>query len=420
MPLYYPNKYKITAILLLFLILLIAIFLLPISSTFVAKGVLSYNNDKYIIKHPEGGIAEKIYIKNNDEVKAGQDLIKLSLVKNLSDRNVLRWKILSLIINRQILEFEIKNFDQIALLEIDNQIKIILNNLTRDEKSEITYWLFSSQNYLKSSFAKYQAQLKIFNLKKQTLRKNLSTTLTKNKIIQNQIRVFDELVKKNMISNIALIDLQKQQIDIAQQIENYRHEIAIINKESAIFRHDNIIKIVQKIIELNLDLKINQEHIMVANDIFDKTVIKSPIDGYVNNLKIFEGNNLIQSGEAILEIIPKNPKLVIVAKIKNIDIDNVALDQQVEIFFQNYYEKNIPKYKGKIIEIAKDAIFDQELNGLYYAVIIKIVEKQEIFNLKNLSAGMSVDIFVNYRPRSLFSFLFAPLKKSMMKSFNDF
>lgn len=318
------------------------------------------------------------------------------------------------------LDFELKNSNEIDFYEVNKQIKIIFNKLTKNEISEISYWIFSAQKYLKSSFVKYQAQLKIFNLKKHNYQTILKISLNKNKIIQNQIKVLDQLVKKNMISNSELIDFQKQEIDLRQQIQNYRNEIAIIDKEKEIFINDNIVKIVQKIIESNIDLKINQEQIILADDIFEKTIIKSPIDGYVDNLKIFEGDNLIKNGEVILEIIPKKPKLVIAAKVKNIDIDNVILNQKVEIFFQNYYEKNLPKYNGKIVEIAKDAIFDEDLRGLYYSVIIEITENQKISELKNLSSGMSVDIYINNKPRSLFSFFFAPLKKSIMKSFNDF
>ena len=53
----------------LFAILLIIIFMAPISSAVIANGSLSYDNTKKNIQHLEGGIIEKLLVKNGDEVK---------------------------------------------------------------------------------------------------------------------------------------------------------------------------------------------------------------------------------------------------------------------------------------------------------------------------------------------------------------
>ena len=59
----------------LFGLFIILIFCAPISSAVVANGSLSYDNSKKNIQHFEGGIVEKIMVKNGDQVKKNQEII---------------------------------------------------------------------------------------------------------------------------------------------------------------------------------------------------------------------------------------------------------------------------------------------------------------------------------------------------------
>ena len=120
-----------------------------------------------------------------------------------------------------------------------------------------------------------------------------------------------------------------------------------------------------------------------------------------------------------MQIIPKNPNLIILAKVKNVDIDNIKINQTAEIFLRNFYEKNIPKISGSIFEISKDVIFDENLKDFYFEVKIKIDDSSGIFKTQNLSAGMAVDVFVKQKNRNIFSYIFAPIYKSILQSFKE-
>ena len=112
--------------------------------------------------------------------------------------------------------------------------------------------------------------------------------------------------------------------------------------------------------------------------------------------------------------------IIAVAKIKNIDVDNIHIDQNVEIFLRNFYEKSIPKISGKIFTISKDVIFDENLKDFYFEVKIKIDNNLETIKHERLLAGMAVDIFIKQQNRNIFSYIFAPIFKSIIKSFNEF
>jgi len=413
-------SYKNYIYLTLFAILLLLIFFAQISSAVVSGGVLSYDDAKRNIQHLEGGIVENILVKNGDEVKRNQEIIRLSSIKNIVDKKIIQWKLLSLILQKQLCELEGEKIDKITNFKIDNKIKFLINNFSTEEKNEFTYLLATSQKYLKATINKYISDIKIFDYKKNILFENIDLSSKKLKIVRKQIAIYKDFVNKNILNQNTLFDLQRQDFELFAQILNYKNELKIIDNQKLSFREENIIKISQKIVEVAFEIKINQEQIKIANDIFERSTISSPIDGFVDNLKVFSVGDIVEPSKNILQIVPKNPELIVVAKIKNIDVDNIHIDQNVEIFLKNFYEKNIPKISGKIFTISKDVVFDENLKDFYFEVKIKIDINSEIIRHERLLAGMAVDIFIKQRNRNIFSYIFAPIFKSILKSFNEF
>jgi HlyD family type I secretion membrane fusion protein len=413
---YSPKNYFYLTIFGLFILL---IFMAPISSAVVASGSLSYDNNKKNIQHYEGGIVEKLLVKNGEEVRKNQEIIRLSSIKNIADKKIIQWKLLSMILQKQFLELEGKGIDKIDNQQIHNRIKFLISNFSSNEKNEFTYLVANSQQYLKATINKYLKDIEIFNYKKNNLLENIEINKKKLKIVRNQILIYEDFVGKNILNQNSLFDLQKQEFDLISQIINYGNEIKIIDNQKLSFREENIAKISQKILETTLEIKINLEQIKIANDIFQRSEILSPIDGFVENLKIFSSGEIIESGKTILQIIPKNPDLIIIAKVKNIDVDNVFINQNVEVFLKNFYEKNIPKISGSIFEISKDVIFDENFKDFYFEVKIKIEDFSGFIKSQNLSAGMAVDVFIKQKNRNIFSFIFSPIYKSFLQSFNE-
>ena len=403
----------------LFAMLLIIIFMAPISSAVVAIGSLSYDNSKKNIQHFEGGIIEKVLVRNGDEVKMNQEIIRLSSIKNISDKKIIQWKLLSLILQKQLYELEKVGDNLIKKHQIESKIKLLINNFSIAEKNEFTYLIAISQQYLKATINKYLTDIKIFDYKKNSLLENIILSEKKLKIVKNQIYIYKDFVDKNILNQNTLFDLQRQELELITQISNFKYEINIVANQKSIFREENIIKISQKIIESAFEIKINLEQMKIANDIFERSILSSPIDGFVENLNFSSSGEIIEPGKNIMQIIPKNPNLIVVGKVKNVDIDNIKINQSAEIFLKNFYEKNIPKISGSIFEISKDVIFDENLKDFYFEVKIKIEDSSGILKTQNLSAGMSVDVFIKQKNRNIFSYILAPIYKSILQSFNE-
>ena len=265
-------SYKNYIYLTLFTILLLLIFFAQISSAVVSDGVLSYDDAKRNIQHLEGGIVENILVKNGDEVKKNQEIIRLSSIKNIVDKKIIQWKLLSLILQKQLCELEGEKIDKITNIKIDNKIKFLIDNFSIEEKNEFTYLLATSQKYLKATINKYVNDIKIFDYKKNILFENIDLSSKKLKIIKKQIVIYKDFVNKNILNQNTLFDLQRQYFELFTQILNYKNELRIIDNQKLSFREENIIRISQKIVEGAFEIKINQEQIKMVDTYYIKRI----------------------------------------------------------------------------------------------------------------------------------------------------
>jgi len=407
------KKYFILILLIIFIILC-EIFTL--SSAIIVNGVFSYDSSKIPLQHPQNSIVSKVFVKNGDEVILNDKIIELDAVKEINDRNIMKFKLLNSILEKQILELENHGVVNGKIVNLNLQNKLILKNFSQGEIQEFSMIIATSQQLIKSFINKYLNDINILNDKKNNYYISIKSNKLKLGLIKKQITNLQKLLDKNYIDENLLHDLTKQELDIILQIKTFNNEIAILNKQQKILRDESIIELSKKIIEKNLEVNINTRQLAINNDILQKTTIYAPINGFIEDLTIFHRGNLVEAGKIIAYIVPKYPQLNIIAKLKAVDIDNVKLNQKVEIFLKNFHDKNVPKITGEIFSISRDAKFDEILGQYFYELKISI-KNDSIKNL-NVIAGMPIDGFILQKDRSILSYIYNPILKSIKYSLN--
>lgn len=208
------------------------------------------------------------------------------------------------------------------------------------------------------------------------------------KLLEEQIRGAEELVKQEYIPKNRLIDLQR----LEQQA------ISAIATDTGTLERTK-----QQIKEL-------QEKLRSANFDLDNTEIKSPGDGIVVGLNIFSKGAVVQPGNKLMEILPKDKNLIVEGKIPVHLIDKVAIGLPIEIRFTALNANTTPTIDGQVTIISADRLLEPKTDVPYYKVYAKVSEKS-LTQLKNheIRAGMSAELFIKTGERSLLNYLFKPL-----------
>ena len=89
-----------------------------------------------------------------------------------------------------------------------------------------------------------------------------------------------------------------------------------------------------------------RERVTVAGDVLNRVEIVAPLDGTVQNLKVFTVGQVLRPAETLLEIVPDEEPLVVNAQFSRNDIDTVYGGQQAEIRFPAFHSREIPTHDG--------------------------------------------------------------------------
>jgi hemolysin D len=150
------------------------------------------------------------------------------------------------------------------------------------------------------------------------------------------------------------------------------------------------------------------------------TVLKSPVDGTVQQLAIYTVGGVVTPAQALMVIVPKDNPVEVEAFIQNKDIGFVNEGQDAAIKIETFPHSKYGTIDGKVLTISHDAISDEK-KGLIYATLVRLnsnsinVEGKQV----NLSSGMAVTVEVKTGKRRVIEYFLSPLIQNTRDSLHE-
>lgn len=164
-----------------------------------------------------------------------------------------------------------------------------------------------------------------------------------------------------------------------------------------------------------------EEKTRIAQNVLDRTIVRAPIKGKVQSLRVHTNSGVIRPADPLMDIVPVDDDLIISSKVRPIDIDNIHPDADVEVRFSAFSNKTTPAIFGKISVLSKDVIEPKNSNETpYYLALVKVTEEAIPEELRGrLVAGMPADVVVSTGDRTLVEYLIKPLLDSFYKGMKE-
>ena len=147
--------------------------------------------------------------------------------------------------------------------------------------------------------------------------------------------------------------------------------------------------------------------------------VRAPASGEVVGLTIFTQGGVVQPGQTLMEIVPRDASQVIVAQISPTDVDNLRVGQDTEVRFPGLRERNPPIIRGRVTRISADSFTLEETGASYFRAEI-VVPAGELAKLgrgaETLRPGAPVEVVVLLRKRTALGYLLEPLTNQLWRS----
>jgi len=402
--------------------------LAPLDSAASADGMIVLESKKRLIQHREGGIIERIYVKNGDQVEKGEILIRLDRTATLANRDLYKAKTIIL---------EAEHARLIAERDDLPQIKFKQELLLNAASPEISKAIQTQQKLFNARRETFLGKADVRRGKISQIESRLISSKVQLESLEKQISInneqlasYSKLVTQGNLNKDRLREREQQEADLdsrkAQvigQIDEYNDAIKQENLEIA---NDKT----QVLGDIEAHLRQNQEQYSQAletlkqvEDQLNRLDILAPVSGAVNNVSnlISEGGSLPRE-QTIMEIVPSDDKLVLEARVKLEDIDVVRVGQEVSVRMAPFKSKIVPPLEGKIVSLSSDVIMPTyQGDQPHYKARIEFNTKSlnEVKNLKGaeLLPGMQGSVMIKIGTRTFLQYILDPLTSSFSKAF---
>ena len=368
-----------------------------------AAGVNQVQTDK-------GGTIERIFVRENDTVLQEQVVATLSNIQEVSALRDLQNKNIDLTLS--IIRLEAEDLGRVPLFpsDIETQYPAAVNAQTslyntrkqqlRGEMSQLDAQIEQRRTEVAEArqiLTKLEGQLELARKEEETLRPMVGRSVT---VIQH-------------------LDLQHRLLTQEAELEATEQRIskAEIGVEAAGQRKKArqaawLTQVAEELSRNRIELASIQERIKISSDMVTNTELRSPITGIVKHIALKEGA-VAKSAESIMEIIPADGVLEIVARFKPEDRGFLYVSQGAVIKFVGYDFSIYGGMDANIIRISEDTIEDKR-GDAWYEVRFVTKDKNLIYQGKALEIlpGMPVSVDVLTDKRTVLDLLIRPLLRA--------
>lgn len=427
------NKYVYTGYLIV-IFLFLSIFIwsayAPISSAAIATGVVGKDGHRKTVQHLEGGIIEKILIRDGDPVKAHQALIELRGIQSRSDFDLVRKQLLIAVAKKSCLAAEAQDKSEVNLVFSSGVKLAALDESVQDSINGLIDAFHVRVSLHRDQLAIIDQRIQQAKRKISALKHELNTLNSKGLIITEEQKEYQKFEKKGLVTRAQVFSLKRDkasnETDITANrvsIESTRQEINDLKMEKSTLTASNKKRISSDLDNARSQLVDLNEKLSATQDKLGRTVIRAPIEGVIVDLKVHTIGGVIQPGEALLDIVPKSGKLIVDAHIDPKDRDTVKVGQAAEIRFTAFNQRITEPVPGKVVLISADRLIDSTAEGkqsAYYKAKIELLkDPSEVINGVSVYPGMQADVMIVTGKRTALEYFLKPILKSFNQAFRD-
>jgi HlyD family type I secretion membrane fusion protein len=157
-------------------------------------------------------------------------------------------------------------------------------------------------------------------------------------------------------------------------------------------------------------LKETQERLKPSEDMVDRQLVRSPVDGEVMSLRVGATGTAVAPREPLLDVVPAKEKLVVEARIKPTDIDYVRAGGAADIRLTAFEYRRTPVLSGQVLAVSADRVEDQRSGASWFVATVEVdaTKLRETPGLR-MQPGMPAEVYIATPARSFLEYLTHPL-----------
>ncbi|KAA9384244.1 HlyD family type I secretion periplasmic adaptor subunit [Neorhizobium galegae] len=383
--------------------------------------------DSYVkkVQHPTGGVVGEIRVREGDEVKAGDIVIRLDATQTRANLAIVTKRLDELVARLARLETE---RDDLAVIVFPDWLLARRDNadVASAIYSEMRLFDFRTQSrkgkkaQLAERITQYEHEIEGLKAQEDAYQQGIE-------VLAKEIGSLTGLRQKGIVSDQRLNSLKTQlatyggergekiayQAQAAGRITETRLQILQVDQ-------DLKTEVGRELREVQAQFGEYVERKIAAEDELRRIDITAPQSGIVHQLAVHTIGGVVAPADPIMLIVPEDDDLALEVQIAPRDIDQIQLGHKAVLRMSAFNLRTTPELKGYVDRIAADLTVDERTGRSYYLVRIS-VPHAEIRKLEDLSLvpGMPAEAMIRTGDRTALSYLVKPLSDQINRAFRE-
>jgi membrane fusion protein, adhesin transport system len=333
-----------------------------------------------LVQAPDGGVLEKLLVREGDTVIKGQVLARLERSRVQAAVNDSEAKVAAL---------------RITLARL--QAEVYGRKLNFEAK------LQSYAEYIKN-------QTDLYKQRQQALNEEVAGYTENLKLAKDELAMNMPLLEKGDVSRADILRLQRQVSEIQAQITN---------KKNKYFQDAQA-----EMTKAQEELRTQEEALSDKAQLLEHTELMAPASGIVKNIRLNTEGGVLRAGEELMTIFPTDSELIVEAKLKPAEVAFIRVGLPATVKLDAYDYSIFGSMRGTVSYISADSLSEDTRQGelVYYRVHVKIVSHE--FKGKNASKvdvrpGLTASVEIKTGERTVLTYLTKPILKSFGEAMHE-
>lgn len=403
--------------------------LAPLSGAVVAGGFVKVDMNRKTVQHQEGGIVKAILVREGDVVKDGQPLLLLDDVRSdagldllRSQRDSERARHARLTAERALAarvafpadlaaragEVRVKEFlhREAGLFEarrqtLESQVALLRTQI-RQAREEAAAWA------------------------EQVAAEEVAVRLQREELVANE-----GLVAQGYIQRTRILGLQRAVAEYEARLGEHRANLAAARQKATDFdlrilqlRNQFSQQAADDLKESSNRLAEVEERLRPSEDAVQRQSVLAPVGGEVVDLRVTSVGGVVGPRDPILDILPREGKLIIEARIRPEDINYVRAGGEADVRLTAFKYRTTPLVDARVTYVSADRLVDKSLGPAgaapYYVVYLDVsADSLRAAGDLRLQAGMPAEVFIRTSERSALQYLLEPVTAYLRRAFRE-
>lgn len=372
-----------------------------------------------VVQSLEGGILGELLVAEGERVKKGQILMRVSDVMFASEEQGTEAKFAALRAKKARLEAESRGQSFAMPEDMGQKWEAIARNevaLYESRQRELANAKAILEDKIKS------AESGLSETHAQVERLGASVGL-----LQQELTITANMVKQQAVPKLEEIRLRRELSDAQGQLNAHREKEGGLQAELSSarkqltdqddkFRSQSL----GELTEVETQIAQLSESLKSIGDRVYRTELRAPVDGVVNSIALKTIGGVIEPAHKLVEIVPMDDKLKIMAKVRPSDIAFLKIDQDVKVKISAYDPQRYGALDGKLARIGANSVTDKDGN-IFFEIEVR-TDKNHMGSAEAplpVTPGMVATTEVITGKRTIMEYLMKPVLRARDRALRE-